>query len=117
MKRSLTPVLIGGVFFLALLLTFSACAFDAEQNSSQPTVIPSTLSGLSPAPTVETENPQQVAASFYAHDNGTTLDEAVNRMEVQESFGKVAGKLQAELSSRETETFGGIWLQHSRSSG
>lgn len=51
-------------------------------------------------PTTETE--------MYARRLGITIEEAERRFKLQEA----AGKLQAELSNKEVETFAGLWIEH-----
>lgn len=47
-------------------------------------------------------------AKIYASNMGVSLDEAVNRFKLQE----IAGNLEAEIYEKETETFAGLWLEH-----
>jgi hypothetical protein len=54
-------------------------------------------------------NPFIKDAEIYARDNRVSLDEAQRRLNLQKS----AGLLDAELSSKEADTFAGLWIQHS----
>ena len=47
-------------------------------------------------------------AEGYAAHHGVSLDEAQNRFALQ----KLAGDLNATLSAREGQTFGGLWIEH-----
>ena len=47
-------------------------------------------------------------AQSYADEWGTTLEEAVSRLELQQAIGE----LQAALEENESGTFGGLWIQH-----
>lgn len=47
-------------------------------------------------------------ASIYAKQNGITVDEAIRRFQLQD----YAGVLDAELSSKESNTFAGLWIEH-----
>lgn len=49
----------------------------------------------------------------YAKDQDVSVNEAVRRLELQEDIGK----LNAKLASRESETFGGLWIQHTPTFG
>jgi len=53
------------------------------------------------------DNPKLFDAAVYAEEAGITMDEAVRRLELQ----PVIGKLDAELSSKEMETFAGLWIE------
>ncbi len=56
----------------------------------------------------EKPSPLTVDAQIYAKQYGVTVDEALRRFELQ----KIAGTLDAELSSNEAKTFGGLWIEH-----
>jgi hypothetical protein len=47
-------------------------------------------------------------AQSYAEDTGVSLEEAVRRMELQDSIGELGARLQAN----ESGTFGGLWVQN-----
>ena len=47
-------------------------------------------------------------AQVYASNMGVSLDEAIRRFQLQD----IAGNLDAELSVKESETFAGLWLEH-----
>lgn len=47
-------------------------------------------------------------AGIYAKVHGVTVDEAIRRFKLQDD----AGALDAELSSKESDTFAGLWLEH-----
>jgi hypothetical protein len=47
-------------------------------------------------------------AAEYAKDQGVSLDEAVKRLELQNAIGQ----FEVELSSKEPNTFGGLYIQH-----
>ena len=47
-------------------------------------------------------------AEIYAKQHGVTVDEAFRRFRLQD----VAGGLDAELSSKEADTFAGLWVEH-----
>jgi hypothetical protein len=47
-------------------------------------------------------------AQWYANDQGITLEEAVERLRLQDS----SGMLNAELQANERDTFAGMWTQH-----
>jgi hypothetical protein len=53
-------------------------------------------------------NPQLVIAKIYAKNYGVTIDEALHRLKLQDSFPG----LSTELENNEKETFGGLWIQH-----
>jgi len=59
--------------------------------------------------TVVAQDPELVEdAKIYASDVGIDLDEAVRRLQLQDS----AGKLNDELTAKEQDTFAGLWIQH-----
>src|SRR4030043_249268 len=47
-------------------------------------------------------------ARIYAAYHGFTVDEAIRRFELQDE----AGALDADLSSKEANTFAGLWIEH-----
>jgi hypothetical protein len=47
-------------------------------------------------------------AKIYAEHHGVTVDEAIRRFKLQDD----AGALDAELSSKEADTFAGLWIEH-----
>jgi len=52
--------------------------------------------------------PESVTAEVYAKQYGVTIDEAVHRLQLQDSFPG----LPTALENNEQATFGGIWIQH-----
>ncbi|MDO9333668.1 MAG: hypothetical protein Q7T57_04000 [Dehalococcoidales bacterium] len=47
-------------------------------------------------------------AEIYAKQHGVTVNEAIHRFELQD----LVGDLDAEISSKEVETFAGLWIEH-----
>ena len=47
-------------------------------------------------------------AQVYASNTGVSIDEALHRFQLQD----IAGELDAELTTNETETFAGLWIEH-----
>lgn len=56
----------------------------------------------------EQQDPQRMVAEIYAKHYGVTIDVAILRLELQESFPDLG----PALESSEQETFGGLWIQH-----
>jgi hypothetical protein len=56
----------------------------------------------------EAKNPQNVIAELYAKRFGVTMDEALHRLALQDSFPG----LSTALENSEKETYGGLWIQH-----
>jgi len=56
----------------------------------------------------EEKNPLHVIADIYATHYGVPIDEAIHRLQIQDSFPG----LSTELENNEKETFGGLWIQH-----
>ena len=54
--------------------------------------------------------PMLLDATIYANAVGISVDEALTRLKLQDSFSRT--ELQSKLADNETETFGGLWLQH-----
>lgn len=54
------------------------------------------------------DDPLVVDARSYATDQGISLDEAIDRLELQ---GYV-GELEVQLTANEKDTFAGLWIQH-----
>ena len=52
--------------------------------------------------------PESVTAEVYAKYYGVSLEEALHRLQLQDSFPG----LPTSLENNEQETFGGIWIQH-----
>lgn len=59
-------------------------------------------------PALDNEDPLLYDAQIYASNTGVSIDEALRRFQLQD----IAGKLDAELSMNETETFAGLWIDH-----
>lgn len=49
-----------------------------------------------------------VDAAEYAEDQNVSIDEAIRRLELQGDIGK----LDAELTTKEPDTYAGLWIQH-----
>jgi len=54
------------------------------------------------------EDPLLYDAPGYASNTGVSIDESLHRFQLQD----IAGELDAELTTNETETFAGLWLVH-----
>jgi hypothetical protein len=54
------------------------------------------------------EDPHMIIAKGYALRYGVSIDEALLRLELQNSFPE----LEPQLESNEPATFGGLWIQH-----
>ena len=78
-----------------LVLVFTAVVYAQGQDSSG-------KSGL------EGKDPLLYDAQGYASNNNVSTEEALRQFQLQD----IAGKLDAELSMNETETFAGLWLEH-----
>ncbi len=66
-------------------------------------VIVAGATGVSPE-----ENPLATDAQAYASDFGTTVEEAMRRLELQNDIGN----LDQQLTTNESQTFAGLWIQH-----
>ena len=53
-------------------------------------------------------NPLQVIAEIYSKHYGVTMEEALRRLKLQDSFPG----LSTALENNEQSTFGGLWIQH-----
>jgi len=53
-------------------------------------------------------NPLQVIAEIYSKHYGVTMDKALHRLKLQDSFPG----LSTALENNEQSTFGGLWIQH-----
>jgi hypothetical protein len=81
-------------------------------NSPLPTV---NNTGPFPNPTMTLtqemkKNPDLIVATIYAEHFGISVDEALNRLQLQRNFSQVG--LELKLESPEAETFAGLWWQH-----
>ena len=56
----------------------------------------------------EEENPLEADAESYAADFGTTVEEAMRRLSLQNEIGK----LDEQLTANEGPTFAGLWIKH-----
>lgn len=59
-------------------------------------------------PALDYKDPLLYDAQIYASNNNVSTEEALRRFQLQD----IAGKLDAELSMNETETFAGLWIEH-----
>ncbi len=57
---------------------------------------------------LDNEDPLLYDAQIYASNNNISTEEALRRFQLQD----IAGKLDAELSMGEAETFAGLWIEH-----
>ena len=57
---------------------------------------------------LDNEDPLLYDAQIYASNNNISTEEALRRFQLQD----IAGKLDAELSMDEPETFAGLWIEH-----
>ncbi len=57
---------------------------------------------------LDNEDPLLYDAQIYASNNNISIEEALRRFQLQD----IAGKLDAELSMGEAETFAGLWIEH-----
>ncbi len=79
-----------------------------SQGETAPPASPNaSVAVASPAP-LNAQEALLVDAQIYASNTGISLDEAIRRFRLQD----VAGHLEAELSTKEAETFAGLWLEH-----
>ena len=62
-----------------------------------------------PQPTLDVSYPSLGDAGGYAKQHGVSVSEAVRRFRMQE----IAGRLDADLTANESETFAGLWIEHS----
>jgi hypothetical protein len=62
----------------------------------------------SPSPTLDMTDPLVIDAQSYAEEHGISLEEAVERLSLQDS----PGELGALLEANEADTFAGMWIQH-----
>lgn len=53
-------------------------------------------------------NPELIPADIYAEHYGVTEEEALQRFDISDAFSGLG----YELETKETETFGGLWIQH-----
>ena len=92
--------MLAGSFALAILAIAMFSGRLPAQSSTQGPA--STFQGLSES------DPLVQDARVYAADQGVGLEEAVHRLELQDAVGK----LEAELTEKERDTFAGLWIQH-----
>ena len=57
---------------------------------------------------LDLDDPLVQDAKMYAKDQGVPLEEAVRRLQLQDSLGGLGAKLEAN----ERDTFAGLWIQH-----
>src|SRR5665648_729957 len=57
---------------------------------------------------LDNKDPLLYDAQIYASNNNISTEEALRRFQLQD----IAGKLDAELTTNETETFAGLWVEH-----
>lgn len=91
------------IIAVVLLITFLSPGCSSKTVAIEPAV------GSSNAPTKnETLPPPTSETEMYSRRLGISIEEADRRLKLQEA----AGKLQVELSSKESETFVGLWIEH-----
>lgn len=85
---------ISKIFFVAFLCLLIGCNNTFQNDTS--------LGALS------AENALLKDAQEYASANQVSVEEALKRLRLQDEVGK----LNAELDQSQTDTFGGLWIQH-----
>ena len=88
--------------FLFLSLFFVGCTTVTAVSQSQPQATPTS------PPLPPTTDAIWVDAAYIAEDLDISVEEAVRRTTNQDNIGY----LNAALTENETETFGGLWLEH-----
>ncbi len=71
-------------------------------------LINASLLAAQPYESARPNDPQTALAEVYSRHYGVTVEEALRRLEIQDSFPE----LQPALEQNEIDTFGGLWIQH-----
>ncbi len=95
-KRKLSLIAVVLITIIAISTASTPFALSAESSNSE------SLYELFK------DDPLLFDAAIYAKYHGVTVNEAIRRFELQDA----AGELDAELSSKEVETFAGLWIEH-----
>lgn len=83
---------LNGVLFITLVAVVLLGAGCAGRTAAQPPI----------------DNGPHLDAEAYAEVHGTSVEEAVRRLSVQDDLGD----LQERLATEETAIFGGLWIEH-----
>lgn len=92
----------------ALLIAVVIVPAIAGEEKTKLTVVNAQGQDSDGKPVLEDEDPLLQDAQEYASDTGVNIDEALSRFQLQD----IAGDLDAELSTKEVETFAGLWIEH-----
>ncbi len=98
----LTVVLAAGVLFALSACTKTSPALGNPEGGNPDPITQSTTAA------VEVSAALRRDAETMAGESGISVDEAINRLELQD----LIGTLGAELERQEAETFAGLWIQH-----
>jgi len=94
---------------IALIITGLCFAIGCQQGDETPPAV--NLTDASPNAsdnTSMTTDPNAIIAEGYARRYGVSTDEALFRLDLQNSFPD----LESQLESNEAATFAGLWIQH-----
>jgi len=94
---------------IALIITGLCFAIGCQQGDETPPAV--NLTDASPNAsdnTSMTTDPNAIIAEGYARRYGVSTDEALFRLDLQNSFPD----LESQLESDEAATFAGLWIQH-----
>lgn len=102
MKRVTTFLLA-----LLLLLALAACLGSSGDNDEPSLADTTTRPQLTPTP-LDPDDPLVRDAAAFAEQEGLSLEEAVRRLEFQDTIGDIQPALMADLP----ETYAGLWVEH-----
>ena len=92
----------------ALLIAAVTVPVIAGEEETKLTVVNDQGQDSDGKPVLKDKDPLLQDAQEYASDTGVNIDEALSRFQLQD----IAGELDAELSTKEVETFAGLWIEH-----
>jgi hypothetical protein len=99
MKRVLFTLLVGASFFVACTPSSGSPMTGSGDATAMTEIDPNSL---------DTEDPLVQDALSFAEHQGITLEEALRRLEHQQTIGDIQPLLEADLP----DTYGGMWIEH-----
>ena len=99
--------------YLLLLATLVAVGCGPSSSGATETPVEPTLAPLEQPTSDQPSDALLQDAQAYAADVGVDLEEALNRLGLQDAIGN----LNARLQSEQRDTFAGLWVEHQPAPG
>ena len=107
-KMSFHSLFLAALSIVALLF-LAACAPGLVEPAAEPGASAEATAAPSPTP-LDPDDPLVEDSRFYAEEMGISLEEAVERMNMQQALSE--SRFVEAVMANEADTFAGFWIQH-----